>query len=84
MHGTAHGVGSFLSVHENLGGGLVENMIMSNEPGYYEPGNCYQLDRNLLSLVFSLVISHCSTISQSQLSEKRWLFYIHIHITRSN
>lgn len=38
MHGTSHGVGSFLSVHENLGGGLVENMIMSNEPGFYEPG----------------------------------------------
>lgn len=39
-HGTSHGIGSFLSLHESLGtGNLVENMILSNEPGYYEPGN---------------------------------------------
>jgi Xaa-Pro aminopeptidase len=44
-HGTGHGVGSYLSVHEGpqriaksgavaLGAG----MILSNEPGYYAPG----------------------------------------------
>ena len=48
MHGTGHGVGSFLNVHEGPCGilprerpgeiGLGENMILSNEPGYYEPG----------------------------------------------
>ena len=41
-HGTGHGVGSFLSVHEsppsiskNCNIILQENMILSNEPGYY-------------------------------------------------
>ncbi|MFU7526892.1 aminopeptidase P family protein [Qipengyuania sp. ASV99] len=50
-HGTGHGVGSFLGVHEGPqriakpGGGqagtaqeLLAGMILSNEPGYYKPG----------------------------------------------
>jgi Xaa-Pro aminopeptidase len=46
-HGTGHGVGSFLSVHEGpqriatYGGGdepLQPGMILSNEPGYYKTG----------------------------------------------
>ncbi|SMQ75888.1 Xaa-Pro aminopeptidase [Altererythrobacter xiamenensis] len=50
-HGTGHGVGSFLSVHEGpqriakSGGGqagtdqeLMPGMILSNEPGYYKAG----------------------------------------------
>ena len=47
-HGTGHGIGSFLSVHEgpqriakNQGqsdGILEEGMIISNEPGYYKEG----------------------------------------------
>ncbi|WP_271299869.1 aminopeptidase P family protein [Sphingomonas sp. CV7422] len=50
-HGTGHGVGSFLSVHEgpqriaapNYPGGaslepLRAGMMLSNEPGYYKPG----------------------------------------------
>jgi Xaa-Pro aminopeptidase len=47
-HGTGHGVGSFLSVHEgpqriarNTGSpeqALVPGMIVSNEPGYYKTG----------------------------------------------
>jgi Xaa-Pro aminopeptidase len=49
-HGTGHGVGSYLSVHEGpqrispvgpiSGGGaaLAPGMIISNEPGYYEAG----------------------------------------------
>ncbi len=44
-HGTGHGVGSYLSVHEGpqriaRGGDepLLPGMIVSNEPGYYEPG----------------------------------------------
>lgn len=46
-HGTGHGVGMYLNVHESPIGisnrinvddtGLEENMILSNEPGYYEP-----------------------------------------------
>lgn len=44
-HGTGHGVGSYLSVHEGpariskRGGAPLEaGMILSNEPGYYKPG----------------------------------------------
>ncbi|WP_019906806.1 aminopeptidase P family protein [Methylobacterium sp. 77] len=44
-HGTGHGVGAFLSVHEGpqriakIGTtALVPGMILSNEPGYYRPG----------------------------------------------
>ncbi|MFM1814381.1 MAG: hypothetical protein RLZ98_1076 [Pseudomonadota bacterium] len=43
-HGTGHGVGSFLSVHEGPAGisrramvPLEPGMILSNEPGYYKP-----------------------------------------------
>jgi Xaa-Pro aminopeptidase len=46
-HGTGHGVGSYLSVHEGpariskLGTtALKRGMILSNEPGYYKPGAC--------------------------------------------
>jgi Xaa-Pro aminopeptidase len=45
-HGTGHGVGSFLSVHEGPHGISRHNqvpfepgMIISNEPGYYEEGH---------------------------------------------
>jgi Xaa-Pro aminopeptidase len=46
-HGTGHGVGSFLSVHEGpqriskMGNNvkLMPGMIISNEPGYYYPGH---------------------------------------------
>jgi Xaa-Pro aminopeptidase len=45
-HGTGHGVGSFLSVHEGPqrvarvanGQALLPGMILSNEPGYYKTG----------------------------------------------
>jgi len=49
LHGTGHGVGSFLNVHEGPCGiswrvypndpGLQVGMILSDEPGYYENGN---------------------------------------------
>ena len=45
-HGTGHGVGSYLSVHEGpqriakIGGVALEpGMILSNEPGYYKAGH---------------------------------------------
>ncbi|MBE8220673.1 MAG: M24 family metallopeptidase, partial [Alphaproteobacteria bacterium] len=45
-HGTGHGVGSYLSVHEgphriSKGGDepLRDGMIVSNEPGYYKAGD---------------------------------------------
>ncbi len=45
-HGTGHGVGSYLSVHEGPASlsragrpvPLAPGMILSDEPGYYEPG----------------------------------------------
>jgi Xaa-Pro aminopeptidase len=46
-HGTGHGVGSFLCVHEGparlsktgAGTALAAGMILSNEPGYYRAGH---------------------------------------------
>ncbi|SJX61356.1 probable aminopeptidase P, cytoplasmic [Sporisorium reilianum f. sp. reilianum] len=50
-HGTGHGIGSFMDVHEGpqgfstMSGGakkpvaLEENMVLTNEPGYYEEGH---------------------------------------------
>ncbi|ESO95131.1 hypothetical protein LOTGIDRAFT_215291 [Lottia gigantea] len=49
LHGTGHGVGHFLNVHEGPCGisskvsladvALQEGMVLSNEPGYYEDGD---------------------------------------------
>jgi Xaa-Pro aminopeptidase len=59
-HGTGHGVGSFLSVHEGpqriatFGGGdepLAAGMIVSNEPGYYKTGEYGIRIENLVLVV---------------------------------
>jgi Xaa-Pro aminopeptidase len=63
-HGTGHGVGSFLSVHEgpqrispvgsSQSGGdepLVAGMILSNEPGYYKTGEYGIRIENLVLVV---------------------------------
>jgi Xaa-Pro aminopeptidase len=63
-HGTGHGVGHFLSVHEGpqriakAAGGqagteepLVAGMILSNEPGYYKPGHFGIRIENLVLVV---------------------------------
>jgi Xaa-Pro aminopeptidase len=55
-HGTGHGVGSYLSVHEGPVSisrrgkpvPLAEGMILSNEPGYYQPGGYGIRIENLL------------------------------------
>ncbi|MBG1231985.1 aminopeptidase P family protein [Aestuariivirga litoralis] len=54
-HGTGHGVGSFLSVHEGPARiskashvPLRPGMILSNEPGYYKPGHFGIRIENLL------------------------------------
>jgi Xaa-Pro aminopeptidase len=57
-HGTGHGVGSFLSVHEGPqriakgwnGTELRPGMILSNEPGYYK-ADCYGIRHENLVLV---------------------------------
>ncbi|MGE0714373.1 MAG: aminopeptidase P family protein [Alphaproteobacteria bacterium] len=58
-HGTGHGVGSFLSVHEGPqrisraapGAVLQPGMIVSNEPGYYETGAFGIRIENLVTVV---------------------------------
>lgn len=59
-HGTGHGVGSFLSVHEGpqriatFGGGdepLQPGMLLSNEPGYYKTGDYGIRIENLVLVV---------------------------------
>jgi len=54
-HGTGHGVGSYLSVHEGPAGlarrydvALLPGMILSNEPGYYREGAFGIRTENLL------------------------------------
>jgi Xaa-Pro aminopeptidase len=57
-HGTGHGVGSYLSVHEGpariskLGGAALKaGMILSNEPGYYKTGTYGIRIENLVLVV---------------------------------
>ena len=60
-HGTGHGVGAALNVHEgpfsisprftNLEG-LKKGMVVSNEPGYYEDGNFGIRIENLLEMTY--------------------------------
>lgn len=59
-HGTGHGVGSFLAVHEGpqriatFGGGdepLAAGMLLSNEPGYYKTGDYGIRVENLVLVV---------------------------------
>ena len=62
-HGTGHGVGSYLSVHEGPASfhrlakpiPLAPGMILSDEPGYYEPGGYGIRLENLLLVVPSPV-----------------------------
>lgn len=59
MHGTGHGVGAALNVHEGPQRisrvldqqALLEGMIVSNEPGYYEEGKFGVRIENLLIVV---------------------------------
>jgi len=58
-HGTGHGVGSFLSVHEGpqriskapSSQPLIAGMILSNEPGYYKNGEYGIRIENLVAVV---------------------------------
>jgi Xaa-Pro aminopeptidase len=62
-HGTGHGVGSYLSVHEGPGriaklgtAPLARGMILSNEPGYYKAGH-YGIRIENLVLVSEAVVA---------------------------
>ncbi len=59
-HGTGHGVGFFLNVHEGPQGislnpavnyPLEEGMVLSNEPGYYREGHYGMRTENLIMVV---------------------------------
>jgi Xaa-Pro aminopeptidase len=58
-HGTGHGVGAYLCVHEgphgisptSRGVPLEPGMVVSNEPGYYEPGAYGIRTENLVTVV---------------------------------
>ena len=60
-HGTGHGIGSFLSVHEgpqriaklskeNKEAAIMEGMILSNEPGFYKDG-AFGIKKDLMEFV---------------------------------
>jgi len=63
-HGTGHGVGSFLSVHEGpqriskIGNAqaLMPGMVLSNEPGYYKTGAYGIRIENLLAVIPSEIV----------------------------
>lgn len=63
-HGTGHGVGSFLSVHEGPqsisltghGAQIKDGMVVSNEPGYYLPGEFGIRIENLMFAKDSLLL----------------------------
>ncbi|MFZ2055695.1 MAG: aminopeptidase P family protein [Candidatus Aminicenantales bacterium] len=65
-HGTGHGIGSYLNVHEGpqtispargLGIGLEPGMILSNEPAYYKEGEYGIRTENLVLVVKDTVRS---------------------------
>ena len=68
-HGTGHGVGSYLSVHEGPQGiskrsttPLEKGMILSNEPGYYRAGK------------FGIRIENLITVTAAKAEEGREMF----------
>lgn len=74
-HGTGHGVGIYLSVHEQ-GGGLSKaamrsfkaGMVVSNEPGYYKQGAFGIRIENLLMVVEAGVIDDGGTAPANALA----------------
>ena len=73
-HGTGHGIGSFLSVHEGpqriakyqgqIDGFIKDGMIISNEPGYYKKGEYgIRIENLLISSFLSSDKMYFETIS---------------------
>ncbi|KAF4522939.1 hypothetical protein B566_EDAN012634 [Ephemera danica] len=50
-HGTTHGIGHFLGVHEAYNSTLVENFFGSQEPGYYVAGQWGMRLENIVTVV---------------------------------
>ncbi len=97
-HGTGHGVGFFLNVHEGPQSiskfnkiKLVEGMIISNEPGYYEKGNFGIRIENLIyikkykkklffeNLTFVPLEKELIDFNQLTIKEKNYLFFYHLN-----
>ena len=73
-HGTGHGVGFFLNVHEGPQSisklnkvKIQEGMILSNEPGYYKKGSSIKLN-NYSKIVFHQFRIHQFLFSHSFLA----------------
>jgi len=69
-HGTGHGIGSYLNVHEGpqaisyyrgIGVALEENMVVSNEPGYYKSGEYGMRVENLILTIKDQKFSDTTT-----------------------
>jgi Xaa-Pro aminopeptidase len=72
LHGTGHGVGSFLNVHEGPHGfssstPLQPGHILTNEPGYYKDGEFG------LRIESTLLIK--TTTTKSQKDDETWLTF---------
>ena len=79
-HGTGHGVGAFLNVHEGpfgiapqvrtaYEGGIAAGMVLSNEPGYYEDGAFGVRIENLALVVPAPLPPH------APFGDKAWLAF---------
>ena len=80
-HGTGHGVGFFLNVHEGphaiSKGNTVkfqEGMVVSNEPGYYEKNNFGIRIENLTMAPIDKELIDLKILNKS---EKKWLNNYH-------
>ena len=79
-HGTGHGVGSYLNVHEGpIGVGtrvqytevaLAPGNVISNEPGYYEDGNFGIRIENMMIC--------CEVSTNHSFGDKPWLSFEHV------
>ena len=101
-HGTGHGVGYFLNVHEgpqaisrNNKIRLLEGMVVSNEPGYYEKNKFGIRIENLIYIKkiknknyfknFTMVPIDKDLVVNSMLNknEKRWLNDYHREVYKN-
>jgi Xaa-Pro aminopeptidase len=99
QHGTGHGVGFFLNVHEGPQGlskynniKILDGMILSNEPGYYEKGKFGIRIENLLyvkrtnkkiffeNLTLAPIEKDLIDFNQLTFKEKNYLFKYHMAV----
>ena len=81
-HGTGHGVGSFLNVHEGpIGIGtraaysevsLSIGNVISDEPGYYEDGN--------FGIRIENMIMACEATTNHKFGDKPWISFEHVTV----